>query len=156
MMIYYFHIEAYNHLDHHWGRDTCKNGEFKMKKIIFGLSCIAAGSLFAETPNLTEVLTTLEQNLTEFTQKIDEKDHKTELLVRTEEDKLIRFFSPYPFAKGTELNSRISAALLSKGKHEMAEEVFPELGLKCKNVSIQLSKDHKWAISYAESCEKNG
>ena len=127
-----------------------------MKKIVFGLTCITSACVFAETPNLAEVLVALEQNLTEFTQKIDEKDHKTELLVRTEEDKLIRFFSPYPFAKGTELNSRITSALLSKGKHEMAEEVFPELGLKCKNVSIQMSKDHKWAISYAESCEKNG
>lgn len=127
-----------------------------MKKILFGLSCCINTSLFAETPNLNEVLTALEQNLTEFTQKIDEKDHKTELLVRTEEDKMIRFFSPYAFAKGTELNSRITSALLSKGKHEMAEEVFPELGLKCKNVSIQMSKDHKWAISYADSCEKNG
>lgn len=128
----------------------------KISTLLLGLLFIAPS--FAQTtetgPDLSEELKNLEKTLDELADKVGGKDGKVSFFIRTEDDKLIRFRSAYPNAKGTELNSKITKTLLSTGKYESEDELVPELGIKCKKSIFKLSKDNKIAISYGVGCQR--
>lgn len=104
--------------------------------------------------DIKAVLQNIEDKLSQAVDESKEQNGNITLLIRTEEDKLIRFACPYQNCKGTELNSKITKALLSSGRYESQNELVPELGIQCQKLTYALSKDNKIAIGYGENCQR--
>jgi hypothetical protein len=138
----------------------------KFKNMMYLLMLFSSSYCFAQTPvptqeapvaqgiNMNEAMASIETKLNQAIDEAAGKDGKISLLIRTEDDKLIRVACAYPNCKGTELNSKITKVLLSSGKYEAQNELIPELGMLCKKLSYTLSKDNKLAIGYGEGCQR--
>ncbi len=140
----------------------------KFTNMMYVLALFSASYCFAQTqapsadantaqPQALDVKAVLQNIEDKLAQAIDEstaQNGKITLLIRTEEDKLIRFACPYQNCKGTELNSKITKALLSSGRYESQNELVPELGIQCQKLTYALSKDNKIAIGYGENCAR--